>query len=166
MDSLEVSRRIYDRLAELSQAPPPRVRAWNGDTWGPENASATLVLQHPGALRALLVPPSDLTAGEAYLYDDVDVEGDMVALVEFAAGLQKVGRRGPKALRLMGLARSSFYYRPETPDEALAMLHRSLWSLGGTHGSLWLHNAVAVAAARKSRPARSPTRSPPRVRLP
>lgn len=105
MEPLEASRRIYERLVELSDALPPRVRAWEGTRWGPVDAPATLVLRHPGALRALLIPPNDLTAGEAYLYDDVDVEGDMVSLVEFAAGLQEVSRKGVAAVRLMALAR-------------------------------------------------------------
>src|SRR5438132_8346578 len=60
------------------------VRLWDGTTWKPELAGSTrctLVLQHPGALRKMFVPPSDLTLGEAYIYDDFDIEGDLEALL-------------------------------------------------------------------------------------
>jgi cyclopropane-fatty-acyl-phospholipid synthase len=105
MEALDVSRRIYQRLTDLSSGPAPQLRTWSGEHWGPAGAAATLVLRHPGALRALLVPPTDLAAGEAYLYDDVDVEGDMVALMRFIAGLDGV-RWGPLRLaRIVRMAR-------------------------------------------------------------
>src|SRR5437660_4344514 len=59
------------------------VRLWDGTTWKPELAGSTrctLVLQHPGALRKMFVPPSDLSLGEAYIYNDFDIEGDIEAL--------------------------------------------------------------------------------------
>ncbi|MGH8875509.1 MAG: class I SAM-dependent methyltransferase, partial [Acidimicrobiia bacterium] len=86
--ALELSRAVYDKLAAASTVLPPRVRAWNGQVWGPESAPATLVLNHPGALRALLLPPTELTAGEAYVFGDVDVEGDLLAVLEFVATLR------------------------------------------------------------------------------
>jgi cyclopropane-fatty-acyl-phospholipid synthase len=77
------------------------MRAWNGDVWGPPDAPATLVLNHPGALRALLLPLADLIAGEAYIYDDVDIEGSILAAVQFAARLQTMQRRPLASLRLI-----------------------------------------------------------------
>ncbi len=59
------------------------VRLWDGTTWQPEPAEptrCTLVLQHPGALRKMFVPPSDLNLGEAYIYNDFDIEGDILAV--------------------------------------------------------------------------------------
>lgn len=105
MEATEVSRLIYRRLVDLSSGPPPALRLWTGERLGPRNAAATLVLNHPGSWRALLVPPDNLTAAEAYLYDDVDVEGDMVALMEFLAGLEPLSRRWPQFTRLVGRAR-------------------------------------------------------------
>ncbi|MGH8928062.1 MAG: class I SAM-dependent methyltransferase [Acidimicrobiia bacterium] len=104
MEAGEVSRRIYQQLT-ADGGSRLAVRTWTGDQWGPADAEATLVLRHPGAFRALLVPPNDLTAGEAYLYDDVDVEGDIVALLESVAGLESVRRRPLEYARLMRLAR-------------------------------------------------------------
>src|SRR6266566_9787986 len=60
------------------------VRLWDGTIWQPEPAAparCTLVLQHPGALRKMFVPPSDLSLGEAYIYNDFDIEGDVEALL-------------------------------------------------------------------------------------
>src|SRR5438270_5629281 len=57
------------------------VRLWDGTTWKPDpeqETRFTLVLQHPGALRRMFLPPSDLTLGEAYIYNDFDIEGDLV----------------------------------------------------------------------------------------
>ncbi|MFL5658960.1 MAG: hypothetical protein ACJ8CB_32845, partial [Ktedonobacteraceae bacterium] len=74
-------------LQDVFSSSPARdvaVRLWDGTTWQPapgEPARCTLVLQHPGALRKMFVPPNDLTLGEAYLYDDFDIEGDLEALL-------------------------------------------------------------------------------------
>lgn len=63
---------------------------------------ATLILRHPGALRRMLLPPSELTLGEAYLRDDFDVEGDL----EQIAGLAEViADRLRSPVRVLWLAR-------------------------------------------------------------
>ena len=77
------------------------VRLWNGarrdaDPGLPERF--TLVLRHPGALRAMLWPPSRLAVAEAYIYDDVDVEGDIHAV--FPLGDQLLSRQRSVAERL------------------------------------------------------------------
>ncbi len=92
MDPKRASRKIYDLMTDGVAGPVPAMRTWDGETWGPADAAATIVLRHPGALRALLLPPNDLTAGEAYVFDDVDIEGDMVWATEFGAAA--AGRLG------------------------------------------------------------------------
>ncbi len=75
--------RILDRLFA------PRafaVRLWNGTTL-PAAGDAprfTIVLTHPGALRRMLIPPTDLTIGEAYVRGDFEIEGDLEAAVAAA----------------------------------------------------------------------------------
>lgn len=101
-----ISQSIYERLARRSALPSPRVRAWDGTEWGPETARSTIVLQHPGALRALLLPPTDLTAGEAYVFDDVDIEGDIYEVLRWAAGLSENPPGRIASLRLMRDLRS------------------------------------------------------------
>lgn len=106
MGALETSRTVYDLLTTVSAASPPRLRTWTGDLWGPSDASATLVLNHPGALRAMLVPPTDLAAAEAYLYGDVDLDGDIFSLLEFAAGLEQPGPTRRQRLKLVNALRT------------------------------------------------------------
>jgi cyclopropane-fatty-acyl-phospholipid synthase len=60
------------------------VRLWDGTTWKPDSAEptrCTLVLQHPGALRRMFIPPNEMSLGEAYLFDDFNIEGDIEAIV-------------------------------------------------------------------------------------
>ena len=105
MDALELTRRAYDLLVDIGGDPIPRMRAWTGEEWGPTSAAATIALNHPGALRAMLVPPNDLTAAEAYINNDVDFEGDLHTLLRFGAALAE-GRRGPiRTARLLRLLR-------------------------------------------------------------
>ncbi len=60
------------------------VRLWDGSAWRPGHgrgpARVTLALKHPGTLRNMFSDPSDLTLGEAYIYDDCDLEGDIESI--------------------------------------------------------------------------------------
>ncbi|HEX4921797.1 MAG TPA: class I SAM-dependent methyltransferase, partial [Candidatus Bathyarchaeia archaeon] len=62
-----------------------QIRLWDQTTWGTENRPRfTLVLKHPGTLRSMFSSPSELTLGEAYIYDDFDIEGDIEATFDLA----------------------------------------------------------------------------------
>lgn len=62
-----------------------QVRLWDGTTWGSEKQPRfILVLKHPGALREMFLSPIELTLGEAYIYDDFDIEGDIEAAFDMA----------------------------------------------------------------------------------
>ncbi len=62
-----------------------QVRLWDQTTWGTEDRPRfTLVLKHPGTLRSMFSSPSELALGEAYIYDDFDIEGDIEATFELA----------------------------------------------------------------------------------
>jgi len=79
--ALSTTERILDRL--FTSHRPFTVRLWNGRSYPAEGTSRfTLVITHPGALRRMLLPPSDLTMGEAFVRGDFDVEGDLEAAVE------------------------------------------------------------------------------------
>jgi cyclopropane-fatty-acyl-phospholipid synthase len=64
--------------------PHPRnfaVRMWDLHMLPADTGPAfTLVLNHPGALRRMFSTPIELSAAEAYIYGDFDVEGDFYAL--------------------------------------------------------------------------------------
>ena len=80
--------RLLDELFDDNAVRRVGVRLWNGTSW-PDAASrpATVVLKHPGALREMFLPGSELGLGEAYLYDDFDVEGDIEAVFDLAEAL-------------------------------------------------------------------------------
>lgn len=74
------------------------VRFWDGSTDEPaEEPRFTIVLETPGALRRMLMRPSELALAESYIFGAVDVEGDL----EAAAGLGDIAAarlRSPRAL--------------------------------------------------------------------
>ena len=63
--------------------PAPRtftMRLWNGTELPASSRSAFgLILNHPGALRRMFTPPIELALGEAFIYGDFDIEGDIFA---------------------------------------------------------------------------------------
>ena len=67
-------------LKEIFGSYHPRnftVRLWDGTKWDPEPGQQplfTMVLQYPGALRMMLMHVNDVALGEAYVYDDFDLE--------------------------------------------------------------------------------------------
>jgi cyclopropane-fatty-acyl-phospholipid synthase len=121
-------------LQDVFNSSPVRdvaVRLWDGTTWQPEPAGptrCTLVLQHPGALRKMFVPPSDLNLGEAYIYNDFDIEGDIMAvfpLVEpFISGHQGKMEKVLYGKRLLSLPKTG---QPRPADIA-AKVHGVLHS--------------------------------------
>src|SRR6185369_6999012 len=57
------------------------VRFWDGSEW-PSDAKSpkfTLILRHAGAVRRMFWPPRPLTFAAAYVYEDFDIEGDVLA---------------------------------------------------------------------------------------
>ncbi len=85
-----------------------QVRLWDGTTFGTEREPRfTLVLKHPGALRAMFLSPSELALGEAYLHDDYDIEGDIEAafgLADYLLGQERGLRQSlDLAMRLQRL---------------------------------------------------------------
>ena len=82
-----------------------RVRLWDDSFWpGDKEANVTLVLNYPGALRAMLLPGTELGMAEAYLHNDIDIEGSIEAIFDLADGLtNEVGslRKKIKLLRLL-----------------------------------------------------------------
>lgn len=98
-------------LAELFGPPAERefcVRYWDGTDEGPEGAASrfTIRLNRPGALRRMLLPPSELALGEAYLRGDFDVVGSLEAATGLADRLSARLRSPGRIARLVPLLRS------------------------------------------------------------
>lgn len=61
------------------------VRLWNGTLWGEiHQPRFTLTLKHSGALRNMFMSPNELILGEAFIYDDFDIEGDIEGVFDLA----------------------------------------------------------------------------------
>ena len=100
-------------LEELLSGLRPRffdVRFWDGSVWAGDSATPrfTLVLRHPGAVRRMFWPPRPLSFASAYVYDDFDIEGDMLHFPPMCALPYPPGARlaagPPVAARLEDLA--------------------------------------------------------------
>jgi cyclopropane-fatty-acyl-phospholipid synthase len=90
------------------------VRLWDGSGWAEETVESptfTLVLNHPGALRQMFLPPSELNLGESYIYGDYDVEGDLIAAFSLVSHFGKLdmglGDRLGLAWKLRSLPKTS-----------------------------------------------------------
>jgi cyclopropane-fatty-acyl-phospholipid synthase len=79
--SASILKRIFADYSPVDFA----VRLWDGSrpivpaTGAPR---FTLAIKHPGALRRMFLPPSELNLGEAFIFDDFDIEGDTIAATE------------------------------------------------------------------------------------
>lgn len=100
---------LLERILARESAGPFVVRLWNGAEWrhGQEEPRFILELKHPGALRSLIWRPSELSLGEAYIYEDFDIHGDLEACFALADHLTSRSwsmaervRLGGKLLRL------------------------------------------------------------------
>ena len=75
------AKRVASAVLEDLFVPSGRrfaLRFWDGTVEGPKASFElrfTLVLRRPGALKRMLLLPTDLALGEAYLHGDFDIEG-------------------------------------------------------------------------------------------
>lgn len=76
--------RFLDELLRNYPNHDLQVCFWDGGVWGSQSPACTLVLNHPGTLRRLCTDPSELRLGEAYIYGDVDIEGEIEGVFELA----------------------------------------------------------------------------------
>lgn len=111
MSHVETVRQFAELLYRVAPATQVAIRLWNGEQLGPPDPAGVLVLNHPGSLRAALVPPTDLSAGEAYIYEDVDFEGDIHAVLNMGHMLDKLKKQPRVLAQAMNLVR-------KLPDES------------------------------------------------
>ncbi|MFE3743712.1 class I SAM-dependent methyltransferase [Streptomyces sp. NPDC059134] len=83
----DAALRLTTLAEELLGAPlPVRIRAWDGSESGPPGAP-TLIIRHRRALRRLLWKPGELGLARAWVAGEIDVDGDLYAVLERLAGL-------------------------------------------------------------------------------
>ena len=93
------------------------VRLWTGEVWQPNAGPTpfTLVLKHAGALRAMFWPFDKMGLGEAYVFDDFDIEGDMFAFtgwLRFMVQLKQSRSLWSKLRLLRGLQKLPSKHNP------------------------------------------------------
>ncbi|MDQ3951144.1 MAG: cyclopropane-fatty-acyl-phospholipid synthase family protein [Gemmatimonadota bacterium] len=109
MSDLDAARQVLKQLFGPPAARSFAVRFWDGTVDAPagHDMAFTLVLRGPGALRRMLVPPTEMSIVNAYLFGDVDVEGDMEAAASLgdlvAPRLARFGTVARLARRVLAL---------------------------------------------------------------
>ena len=101
--ALAILNRLLSRYGPRDFA----LRLWDGTTVPPDagqEARFTLVLNRPGALRRMLLPPNELALGESYLDGDWDLEGDIIAAMRLGDLFEDLAM-GPRDL--LALARQA-----------------------------------------------------------
>src|ERR1700694_4036788 len=123
------------------------VRFWDGSQWDPEPgqpARYTLVLKHPGTVRAMFWPPKGLTLSEAYLFDDFDVEGELESFWLLAKHLRDRRWSVVEKLRLAGgLLRMPSERRPRVGGPRQARLEGKKHSLVRDREAVTYHYNVS-----------------------
>lgn len=114
--------RCLSLLEDLLENYHPRefaVRLWDGSLLPAESGAEprfTLVIRSPGALRTLLLSPTELALGEAFVYGGLDIEGDLDSAFSLAEFLVRqrggAGRRLRLAPRILALPADERLARP------------------------------------------------------
>lgn len=144
------------------------VRAWDGSTLEPDAgqpAKFTIVLQHRGAVRRMFWPPNGYSMAEAYVYDDVDIQGDIHAFFRFGNYLRDLSLsvwqklKLAKTLLLMpkgtkaheGRQQARLTGSPHSKERA-AQASRYHYDVPAEFYKLWLDSRMAYTCAYFERP--------------
>src|SRR5262245_4836219 len=140
------------------------VRFWNGETWHPNSGPVpfTVVLKHPGAIRAMFWPFDKVGLGEAYIFDDFDIEGDIFAFTGWLRHIVKMaeGRSFWAKLKLLRALKQlppqknprdpSKAGRPSEGDHSVAKDSAAIsfaYDLSNEFYSLWLDPTMLYSCA-------------------
>ncbi|HUV29334.1 MAG TPA: cyclopropane-fatty-acyl-phospholipid synthase family protein [Anaerolineales bacterium] len=96
-----ITLNILDELLPKDAESGVGVRIWDGSLWPDEKPrDATIVLNHPGALKSMFSSMSEMGLAEAYLYDDFDIEGEIERVYDLGESLEKTTASMQKKLKL------------------------------------------------------------------
>jgi len=82
------------------------VQLWDGSTWDTDVGQPrrfTMAIRHPGAIRNMFSSRGERTLGQAYIYDDFDIEGDMERAFPMADYLSRLHLSLADRLRIASL---------------------------------------------------------------
>jgi Mycolic acid cyclopropane synthetase len=145
-------------------------RLWDGsvlDAEPGEPSRFTMVLRNPGAFRTLFWSPSELALGEAYLHDDIDIEGNLESAFLLADQLLHFRLGLPERLcfaRVLLTVPSSGLHRGTRPAERLRGPVHSMrrdrqavtyhYDVSNAFYSLWLDKRMVYSCAYFTSPGR------------
>jgi cyclopropane-fatty-acyl-phospholipid synthase len=107
-------------LAQLVDGEPPvAIEAYDGSRAGPPDAPATVVINSPDAVARVVTRPGELGLARAYVAGDLDLEGDIFALLDTAAAMDGVRLDARALARLVRVhGRDALRRLPPPPEEA------------------------------------------------
>lgn len=125
--------------ADLFGPPDQRsfaIRYWDGTREQPvREPSFTLEVRHAAAFRRMLLPPTELSIVEAYLFDDVDITGNIEAAADLGDVVaERIARKGA-ALRLLRHLLALPSHDDRQPREHTAHVARRLLRFGRAHSA-------------------------------
>jgi cyclopropane-fatty-acyl-phospholipid synthase len=164
---IAVAETVLDMLFGPVEQRSFAVQLWTGalDVPAERTPHFTLILAHPGSLRRMLLPPSELALGEAFVHGDVWIEGDLEAAAALLEVLQHRLADPAVLLRVMALVLSlprttpraahdqrdpERRARPHTRKHTLrrdAAAVRSHYDVGNDFYALWLDPNLVYSCA-------------------
>jgi len=167
MNSTSTQDLVLEQTCVLLERIFPSPRHFSIQLWGQAELPAetenkfTLVLNHPGALRRMFSPPIELSAGEAYIYGDFDIQGDLYAFYglldillshHFTASeaaslvreIQKLPKTGPEHTIIRQAAKLSGKLHSPERDMQATRFH---YNVGNEFYSLWLDRQMQYSCA-------------------
>ncbi|MEJ5255649.1 MAG: cyclopropane-fatty-acyl-phospholipid synthase family protein [Acidimicrobiales bacterium] len=125
---------------------PVRLEVYDGSRAGPADAPGTLVIRRPEAFSRMLTRPGELGLARAYVAGDVDLEGDLFAVLESLDDLEP--RIEPRAVPPLLRALGPGVLRPLPPPPEEARLSGRLHSKERDRRAVTHHYDVSNAFYR------------------
>jgi len=145
VEAKTISLDFLDQVFRPTGVESVGVRLWDGTLWPDSNPRpATLVLHHRGALRSMFFAGTELALAEAYLYNEFDIEGDIIAVFDLADALMKVTNGWGSKLSAAGkLLRLPKHDQDRTNGRQAANLRGKVHSLDRDRQAVTYHYDVS-----------------------
>ena len=149
------SAKVLEELFQGYAGPNFAVQLWDHSDWRfseRESPACTIVFKTPTALRSMILNPNEVTLGEAFIHDDLDVAGDLFSVFDV---VEHVLNR-PAELHhgfLENISRTSFRLRQWLKEAGSHTLQRDRASIAYHYDQpvefyrLWLGKTLAYSCA-------------------